>query len=216
MVCRCAAVQSCRRRRNERTRDGITEKCAGFDSLAVFCWLHRSVLSAASGQFMHLAQTCFALWLCWPCSMRTAASRAGRVLARKARRASRTARSNGWCRRPIPTRAAHAVLFRPPGDGPFRLARDRACLDPERAASRANAAAGIPRAGGVAGRARLCRAGAGAARPWRDRRRLSRGPGRLRRGRLRRVGPRHGGRDLGCALDYLRRQILHPARTARS
>ena len=41
---------------------------------------------------------------------------------------------------------------------------DRACFDPERAASRANAAARIPRAGGLAGGARLCGAGAGTAR----------------------------------------------------
>ena len=61
---------------------------------------------------------------------------------------------------------------------------DRACLDPERAASRANAAAGIPRAGGVAGGARLCRAGAGTPGPWRHRRPISRGPGRLRRRQL--------------------------------
>ena len=53
---------------------------------------------------------------------------------------------------PDPATPAHAVLFRPPGDGPFPLARDRARHHSERAASRANAAAGIPRAGGLAGR----------------------------------------------------------------
>ena len=41
--------------------------------------------------------------------------------ARRGRRAGSRC-SNGWCRRRIRTRAAHAVLFRPPGDGPFRLA----------------------------------------------------------------------------------------------
>ena len=82
---------------------------------------------------------------------------------------------------------------------------DRACHDAKRAASRPNAAAGIPRAGGVAGGAGLCRAGAGTAGPWRDRRTLSRGPGRLRRGRLFASG--HATADqIAAALNYLRGQ----------
>ena len=42
--------------------------------------------------------------------------------ARKAPKASPIGCSNGWCRRPIRAHPAHAVLFRPPGDGPFPLA----------------------------------------------------------------------------------------------
>ena len=37
-------------------------------------------------------------------------------------KATRIAASNGWCRRPIRLSAAHAILFRPPGEGPFPLA----------------------------------------------------------------------------------------------
>ena len=72
---------------------------------------------------------------------------------------------------------------------------DRACDVAKRVASRPNAAAGISRFGGVAGGAGLCGAGAGAARPRRDRRALSRGSGRLRRGGLCQRRARHGGRD---------------------
>src|SRR6516165_8780762 len=80
---------------------------------------------------------------------------------------------------PDPDRTAHAVLFRPPGEGAFSPGGDRPCHDPERSASRSNAAAGIPRACRLAGGARLCRAGAGASGPWRYGGKISRGPGRV-------------------------------------
>ena len=57
------------------------------------------------------------------CRLRTGAGRAAQTgFGPPAPRASQIACSNGWCRRPIRRRAAHALLFRPPGDGPFRLA----------------------------------------------------------------------------------------------
>ena len=41
---------------------------------------------------------------------------------RKAPRASQIGCSNGWCRRLTSDTLSHAVLFRPPGEGPFPLA----------------------------------------------------------------------------------------------
>ena len=125
--------------------------------------------------------------------------------ARKARKASLTAMQQWLVPSPDPDTAAHAVLFRPRRRRAVSAGRDRARLDAERAASRANAAARIPRAGGMAGGARLCRAGAGTSGPWRDGRTLSRRSGRLRRGRLFPSG-RATADEIASALAYLRRQ----------
>ena len=97
--------------------------------------------------------------------------RPGRWLnsARKARKASRIGDNNGWRRRLIPTLRARAIVS-PSGRGTVSAGADRARFHPERTAPGANAAARIRRIGGLAGRERLCRAGAGTAGPWRDRR----------------------------------------------
>ncbi len=98
----------------------------------------------------------------------------------------------------------------PPRRGAVSAGRDRARLDAKRAASRANAAAGIPRTGGVAGGAGFCRAGTGTPGPWRDRWKIPRKPGRMRRGRLFPLRPRHGGCDrFGAGLSA--QAILHTA-----
>ena len=80
----------------------------------------------------------------------------------------------------------------------------RACDLAKRAASRANAAAGISRFGGVAGGAGIRGAGAGAAGSRRDRRALPRGSRRLRRGGLCQGRPRHGGLHRSGAGFYAR------------
>jgi len=70
---------------------------------------------------------------------------------------------------PAPDILAHALLFRPPGDGPFALAVI-AHATTQNVLRRAQMPQPHYRAaGGVAGGARLCRAGAGTPRPWRDR-----------------------------------------------
>ena len=82
---------------------------------------------------------------------------------------------------------------------------DRARLDPERSASRPNAATRISRACGVAGGARLCRAGPGTPRSWRDRRKVPGRPGRLRRGRLCELRARHRD-EIAAASGFVRKQ----------
>ena len=127
-----------------------------------------SRLSAASGQFMHPVKAFFALPSLPRSALRTARGASKLRRARRRRRAESPAAMAGAIARSGHRRRMRAVS--PAGRRSVSARGDRACLDPERVASRANAAAGIPRAGGVAGGARLCRAGAGAAGPWRDRR----------------------------------------------
>ena len=107
---------------------------------------------------------------------------------------------------PAADHGARAVLFRPPGEGPFHLAviahattqnvlRRAQMPQPE---YRALAAFLVARGFAVLVPERLG--------PWRNRRRLPRGPGRLRRGRLCPLGPRHRATQIRLALDYLRGQ----------
>ena len=105
-------------------------------------------------------------------------------------------------------------LVSPAGRGTVSPGADCACLDPKRSASRSNAAARIPRAGVMAGGEGFCRAGAGASGPWRHRRKISRGPARLRRGRLFPCRARHRRGNIGGA-ELSARTILHPTATAR-
>jgi hypothetical protein len=67
----------------------FTEKCAVFDSPAVFCWrLRKRHPSAVSGLFMHPLRVFLAVAIL-------------AALAVKAGAASPIACSNGWCRLPI-------------------------------------------------------------------------------------------------------------------
>ena len=80
-----------------------------------------SLLAVAPGRFMHSIKVVFALVLVrviWP----VGGIGGNQFLVRRVARANPTACSNGWCRRPIRTTPAHAVLFRPTGEGPFPLA----------------------------------------------------------------------------------------------
>ena len=163
---------------------------------AVFCWRLRNTpaLGRRQATSCHRSNVLFAL------VARGRARSAGRIGAARPWRARRGGRaepacSNGWCLRRRSRRRGARGAVSPARRGAVSARGDCACHHAERAASRANAAAGIPRAGGLAGGARLCRAGARTSRPWRDRRKISRGPGRLRRGRLRPLRPRHRGRD---------------------
>ena len=71
---------------------------------------------------MPVVQASFSPWLpAWPRSVRQRATAQTRS-APRAPRASPTARSHGWCRRPIRTSQRTRCCFAPPGDGPFPLA----------------------------------------------------------------------------------------------
>ena len=154
-------------------------------------------------------QACYLPWPSLPCSVCKADRSAARLRrARRRRDAQSPAAMAGTLARSAHRGACGAVSAA--RRWTVSVGRDRARLDPERAASRPNAATRIPRACGVAGGARLCRAGSGTSGSWRDRRQVPRGSGRLRRGRLCQVRARHGGRD--CGRGWARAQaILHPA-----
>jgi hypothetical protein len=108
-----------------------------------------------------------------------------------------------------PDATAHALLFRPEGDGPFRLALI-AHASTEKVLRRAQMPQPEYRALAAWPVAGVCGAGAGTAGAWRDRRKISRRPGRLRRGRLfpRRGRHRRGNR---CGTGVYARAILCPA-----
>ena len=187
----------------------ITEKCAGFDSPPVFCW--RICIPPRLRQ----AISCIRLKPFsspWPLPRSAPGPpRRSKILGAQGAEGEPNRLQQWLVPSPDPDHPVACGAVSPARRRSVSACGDRACVDPERLASRANAAAGIPRAGGVAGGARLCRAGAGTPGPWRHGRKISRGPGRLRRGRLRQIGPRHRGRNRGrhglCA-----QATLHPAR----
>ena len=168
-------------------RRDCTEKCAGSDSSWVFCSANPGSRPLGPRQ----ANSCNrSRRFRSGCARRSwypdrASRKSGS--ARKARKPSLIACSSGWCRRRLRT-SPRARAVSPARRRAVSAGGDCARLHAERAASRANAATRIPRAGRLAGRARLCRAGAGTPRPRRHRWTLSGGPGRLRRSRLSRSG----------------------------
>jgi dienelactone hydrolase len=99
----------------------FTEKCTGFDSPWVFCRANPSrVFRLASGQFMQSCKVFFVLvvfgFFC--AQSATAQPRFGAQGAE-----AEPARMQQWLvPSPDPETAAHALLFRPSGDGPFPLA----------------------------------------------------------------------------------------------
>ena len=206
--------RSSRRSAHVATVTAFTEKCARFDSLERYsAGEFASPSAAASGQIHAFGQGSVSRWLCWRYSCR-GTRRRKRRLARKAPRANQTGCSNGWCRRPISATPAHAVLFRPPGDGPFPLAliahastqnvlRRAQMPQPE---YRALAALLVARGFAVLVPERLG--------PWRHRRKISGGPRRLRRSGLFARRPRHRRRDRR-RHGFPAPATLHPAATAR-
>jgi hypothetical protein len=121
----------------------FTEKCTGFDSPPVFCWLVRVSLLGCLRPVHASGESVFR----W--SARRRAGRNDRIGATGFRPAGRRSRAKppaamagavagsghaGACRAVSPARRR-----------PVSACRDRARHHPERAATRANAAAGIPR-----------------------------------------------------------------------
>jgi dienelactone hydrolase len=108
-------------RRKSNDDAGVTEKCARFDSPSVFCWLFRIT---ASGQFMHLVKVVFALAV-------LAALGAPAVSAQQSpgEQGFGAQGAEGAPNRlqqwlvpsSDPATPAHAILFRPSGEGPFPL-----------------------------------------------------------------------------------------------
>jgi dienelactone hydrolase len=98
----------------------VTEKCSEFDSPWVFCGETESRPIVASGQFMQSFKVFFALVVLGAIWTQTAAAQV-RFGAQGAE--GEPNREQQWLvPSPDQDTAAHAVLFRPPGDGPFRLA----------------------------------------------------------------------------------------------
>src|SRR6202166_3884330 len=98
----------------------VTEKCSEFDSPWVFCGETESRPIVASGQFMQPFKVFFALVVLGAIWTQTAAAQV-RFGAQGAE--GEPNREQQWLvPSPDQDTLAHAVLFRPPGDGPFRLA----------------------------------------------------------------------------------------------
>src|SRR6266403_6156614 len=99
----------------------FTEKCSGFDSPCVCCArIRKPPFGSRQGRFMQLLRGLFALLvlgvLCTQGAL--AQNRFGTQGPE-----SEPDRMQQWLvPSPDPDAAAHATLFRPPGDGPFRLA----------------------------------------------------------------------------------------------
>jgi dienelactone hydrolase len=95
----------------------VTEKCSRFDSPPVFCWRTRF---PASGQFMHLVRVVFALVGLAALAARAVSAQTG-FGAQGAE--GEPNRLQQWLvPSSDPATPAHAILFRPSGDGPFPLA----------------------------------------------------------------------------------------------
>jgi dienelactone hydrolase len=99
----------------------FTKKCAEFDSAWVCCFSNPArSLVVASGKFMQLFKAFFALVVLGAACTQTATAQS-RLGAQGAE--AEPNREQQWLvPSPDPDTAAHAVLFRPPGDGPFPLA----------------------------------------------------------------------------------------------
>jgi dienelactone hydrolase len=99
----------------------FTEKCTGIDSPWVFCWCRGSPVSpVVSGEFMPLFKAFSALVV-----MAAVCSQIARAQSQLGAQGAEGEpdREQQWLvPSPDPAIAAHAVLFRPAGDGPFRLA----------------------------------------------------------------------------------------------
>ena len=208
-----------------RCEIAFTEKCTGFDSPCGI--LPRRIRArlhpwSTPGLFMPSAQNVLLVAGCdWRASVRRPADRRNRGFGRARRRSRCLVGMQQWLvPSPDPrTPQRMHVLFRPPGDGPFRLVADCPRLDAKRAAPRANAAARIPRAGGLAGRAqRFCGAGAGAPRAMA---RPAENISRTRADATRPTIPKlrictTADSDQSRAQGLLREAILSSGRTARS
>jgi dienelactone hydrolase len=98
----------------------FTEKCAGFDLPWVFCASAKTAAWVASGKFMQSFKVFFVLVvLCAICTQSVVAQ----VRFGAQGGEDEPDRRQHWLvPSPDPDTPAHAVLFRPPGDGPFRLA----------------------------------------------------------------------------------------------
>jgi len=98
----------------------FTEKCSGFDSRCVCCARIQTAVSVVSGRFMQLLRALFALLVLGVfCTQATLAQTRFGAQGPE----SEPDRMQQWLvPSPDPDTAARAVLFRPPGDGPFRLA----------------------------------------------------------------------------------------------
>src|SRR6266576_2162762 len=99
----------------------FTEKCSGFDSPCVCCArIRKRPVSVASGRFMQLLSALFALPVLGLVCTQTAL---GQTRFGAQGPESGPDRMQQWLvPSPDPDTAARAILFRPPGDGPFRLA----------------------------------------------------------------------------------------------
>ena len=147
--------------------------------------------SAVSGPFMHPPNLLFALVLVAALGVKAASAQP--ALGAQGAEGEPHRLQQWLVPSPDPATAAHAVLFRPPGEGPFPLAVI-AHASTQNVLRRAQMPQPEYRAlAGLAGGARFCRAGPRASGPWRDGRKIPRRSGRLRRGRLRQIRPRHGG-----------------------
>ena len=174
----------------------------------------RSFGSGRSGTFMQHLQGAFRSGRPARLVYGAANARCWLNSARKARKAEPNREQQWLVPSPDADIAAHAVLFRPPGDGPFPLALI-AHASTQNALRRAQMPQPeYPALAALAGRARLCRAGAGTAGPWRDRREISRGSGRLRRRQLFPRRPCDRGFDQGGA-GFLRSSLYPAGRRGR-
>src|SRR5260370_12520615 len=99
----------------------FTEKCSGFDAPCVFCSrIRKPPFGSRQGRFMQLLRALFALLVLGVLCTQDALAQ-NRFGAQG--RESEPDRTQRWLVPGAdPDAAAHAILLRPPGDGPFRLA----------------------------------------------------------------------------------------------
>ena len=149
--------------------------------------------AAASGQTMHSAKLCFALVVLAVLIPRNVSAQA--ALGAQGAEGEPNRLQQWLVPTPDSATPAHAVLFRPPGDGPFPLALI-AHASTQNVLRRAQMPQPEYRAVvGPFGGSRLCGAGAGTARAWRHGRKISGGSRRLRRSGLFARRPRDRRRD---------------------
>jgi hypothetical protein len=103
-----------------RDRDDVTEKCTRFDSPPVFCWRIRFSVSALSGQIMHSTKLYFALVVFAALAPRAVSAQA--ALGAQGAEGEPNRLQQWLVPTPVSATPAHAILFRPKGDGPFPLA----------------------------------------------------------------------------------------------
>ena len=98
----------------------FTEKCAGFELPPVFCWLLRKFSPAPSGHFMRQVKVFFAALFVAALGAEAAAAQSG--FGASGAEGVPDRRQPWRVPSSEPGALAHAVLFRPPGEGPFPLA----------------------------------------------------------------------------------------------